>query len=140
MAALAAAALLVFLVPHDSKSRPVSWRDVSSQVGPLTLAFPERRLFRDRRQLANYLRSVDGRAPDVDFTSRQVLFLSPGPRSSTGYAVEVLSVTEQDGKITVKVRERAPRLGDHVRPEVTYPYRLISLPAGKDVFVDWIGR
>jgi len=27
-----------------------------------------------------------------------------------------------------------------VDPHVTYPYRLISLPARKAVFVDWLGR
>jgi hypothetical protein len=138
--ALAVAGLVAYLAPHSTKSRRAEWRDLSSQVGPVTLAFSERRLFRDRRQLAAYLRSVGGRTPKVDFRARQVLFLSPGPRSSTGYAVDVLEVTEGDGKVTVKVRERAPSLGEHVVPEVTSPYRLISLPAGKEVFVDWTGR
>jgi hypothetical protein len=35
------------------------------------------------------------------------------------------------------VREAdARRYADRVDPRVTYPYRLISLPAGRDVFVD----
>jgi hypothetical protein len=54
--------------------------------------------------------------------------------------VEVLSVTERDGKVTVKIRERTPKLSDRVEARVTYPYRLISLPADKDVYVDWVGR
>jgi PrcB C-terminal len=102
----------------------------------------ERRLFRQRAQLRAYLR--DGRArrpgPAVDFSTRQLLLVSPGPRSSTGYGVDVLSVREEGRKITVRVRERAPRLGERVAPRVTYPYRLLSLPAGKVVYVDWVGR
>jgi len=54
--------------------------------------------------------------------------------------VEIVSVREQGGKITVRIRERAPRLGEPVEARVTYPYRLLSLPAGDDVYVDWIGR
>jgi hypothetical protein len=49
-------------------------------------------------------------------------------------------VTENDDGITVEVRERTPTLADHVEAEVTYPYRMLSLPAGKPVFVDWAGR
>ena len=67
-------------------------------------------------------------------------FVSPGPRSSTGYSVQVLSVTERNDAITVKVRERTPSLADHVEPRITYPYRLLSLPAGEAVYVDWAGR
>ncbi len=79
-------------------------------------------------------------APAVDFSNRQLLLVSPGPRSATGYSVEVLSARERGGKITVRVQERTPPLGEQVQPHVTYPYRLISLPAGKDVYVDWLGR
>ena len=102
----------------------------------------ERRLFRQRPQLVRYLKDAKGKhpAPKVDFSTRQLLLVSPGPRSSTGYGVQVLSARERDGKITVRVRERAPRLGQRVAPHVTYPYRLLSLPAGKSVFVDWVGR
>ena len=51
-----------------------------------------------------------------------------------------MSVREEGGKITVRIRERAPRLGEPVEAHVTYPYRLLSLPADDDVYVDWIGR
>jgi hypothetical protein len=76
----------------------------------------------------------------VDFSTQQLLLVTPGPRSSTGYSVEVLSAREDDGEITVRVRERTPRLREKVQPHVTYPYRLISLPAGKNVYVHWLGR
>jgi hypothetical protein len=97
-----------------------------------------KRLFRTPAQFEEFFGS--GAQAPVDFSTQQLLLVSPGPRSSTGYSVQVLSVTERDDTITVKVRERAPSLADHVEAQVTYPYRLLSLPAGKAVFVDWLGR
>jgi PrcB C-terminal len=135
---LTAVALVAFLVP-GSKSRPVAWRAFS--VGPLQITYQQRRLFRDRKQLETFLtRTGAKRTPKIDFSSRQLLLLSTGARSSSGYGLDVLSATEKEGGITVEVRERSPGIAEHVDPRVTYPYRLISLPAGKEVFVDWIGR
>jgi PrcB C-terminal len=140
---LALAALLLGsrLLP-DEKGKSVAWRDFSAQVGPLTIRRADDRVFRERSKLAKYLSGAHpGRPlPAVDFSARQLLLVSSGPRSSTGYSVVVLSARERDGKITVRVRERSPRVGEDVQPRVTYPYRLISLPAGKDVYVDWVGR
>jgi hypothetical protein len=118
-------------VPHG-KSHPAAWRDVSAQVGPVLTSDLTKRLFRE------FFGS--GKQAPVDFSTRQLLLVSPGPRSSTGYSVRILSVTEGDDAITVKVRESAPALADHVEARVTYPYRLLSLPAGKNVYVDWAGR
>ena len=134
---LAAAVLVVVLLPHG-KSHPVAWRDVSGRVGPVLTSDVTRRLFRTRAQFREFFGS-QAQAP-VDFSTRQLLLVSPGPRSSTGYSVQVLSVTERDDAITVKVRERTPTLADHVEARVTYPYRLLSLPADEAVYVDWAGR
>ena len=131
-------ALVAFLVPGP-KSRPIEWRAFS--VGPLQITYQQRRLFRDRNHFESFLiRTGARRVPRFDFTSRQLLLLSTGARSSSGYAIDVLGATEKEGGITVDVRERSPGIAEHVDPHVTYPYRLISLPAGKDVFVDWTGR
>jgi hypothetical protein len=139
--ALSAFLIGAHLLPKG-KGDAVAWRDLSPQVGPLTIRRPDARVFRERSKLERFLRGAHrGRPlPPVDFSSRELLLVSPGPRSSTGYSVEVLSVRERGGKITVRVREKTPALGDNVQPGVTYPYRLISLPAGKDVYVDWVGR
>jgi hypothetical protein len=132
--------LAVRLLPQG-KSEPVPWRDLSAQVGPLSIAGTERRLFRDQEQLARYLARAHAReTPAVDFSKRQLLLVSTGPRSSTGYSIEILGVEEQYGSITVRLREATPELEDRVEARVTYPYRLLSLPAGKEVFVDWRGR
>jgi hypothetical protein len=139
---VAAALLLAARLLPEQKGDPVAWRDLSAQVGPLELDASQHPLFREHSKLAQYLRRAGARrsAPRVDFSRRQLLLVSPGPRSSTGYEVQIVSVREQGGKITVRIRERAPRLGEPVEARVTYPYRLLSLPAGDDVYVDWIGR
>ena len=108
------------------------------RVAPVLTSDLTKRLFRTRAQFAEFFGS--GKPSPVDFSTRQLLLVSPGPRSSTGYSVRILSMTERDGAITVKVRERTPTLADHVEARVTYPYRLLSLPAGKTVYVDWAGR
>jgi hypothetical protein len=132
--------LAVRLLPEGT-SEPVSWGDLSAQVGPLSIGGIERRLFRDQEQLVRYLARAHAReTPAVDFSKRQLLLVSTGPRSSTGYSIVILGVEEQDGSITVRVREATPQLEDRVEARVTYPYRLLSLPAGKEVFVDWLGR
>jgi hypothetical protein len=129
------------LLPEE-KGNPVAWRDLSAQVGPLRIDASQHPLFREHSELARYLKRADAHrtAPNIDFSRRQLLLVSPGPRSSTGYSVEVVSVREQSSKITVRVQERAPQLGEHVEARVTYPYRLLSLPAGDKVYVDWLGR
>ena len=139
--ALLTATLAAWALP-DRESRPVAWTDLTGTTGQLVIVRAERRLFRQRSQLVHYLEDAESKhpAPRVDFAARQLLLVSPGPRSSTGYGVQVLSARERDGKITIRVRERAPSLDDHVKPHVTYPYRLLSLPADKSVFVDWVGR
>jgi hypothetical protein len=139
--ALAGLLLAVRLLP-EGEDRAVAWTDLTPQIGPMTIVRADRRVFRERSRLQEHLRGAHpGRPlPAVDFSTRQLLLVSAGARSSTGYAVEVLSVREQDGKITVRIRERSPRVGDDVEPRVTYPYRLLSLPAGPDVYVDWLGR
>ena len=118
----------------------MAWSDLSTEVGPLTIPRETKRVFRGRTPLAEYLTASGGRAPAVDFERRQLLLVSPGPRSSTGYSLEVRGVRERDGAVTVTVRERTPELGEQVEPRVTFPYRLLSLPAGRDVYVDWRGR
>ena len=140
---LALAALLIgFSLRPEAKGTAVAWQDLTSQVGPLTIVRSEHRLFHDREKLVEYLRETKASrpAPKVDFSTRQLLLVSPGPRSSTGYSVEVLSARERGGKITVRVRERTPPLGEEVQPRVTYPYRLIRLPASREVYVHWLGR
>jgi hypothetical protein len=124
----------------EREGPPVVWSDLSAKAGPLTITRETKRVFRERTALAEYLTAAGGRVPAVDFERRQLLLVSPGPRSSTGYSMQVLEVRERNGAVTVTVRERTPKLDEQVEPRVTFPFRLLSLPAGKDVYVDWRGR
>jgi hypothetical protein len=124
----------------EGEGRSVAWSDLSREVGPLAITRESKRIFRERTPLAEYLAIAGGHAPAVDFRRRQLLLVSPGPRSSTGYSIEVSGVRERGGTLTVTARERTPALKERVEPRVTFPYRLLSLPAGRDVYVDWRGR
>ena len=101
--------------------RPVPWRDVSAQARNLD------------RSVAAF--SVTKRG------DREYVLASPGPRSSTGYAVRVVRVVEQRTRILMDVREVTPKLGDRVRARVTYPYVLVSIPrTRKHVTLHWLGH
>ena len=118
----------------------MAWGDLTADVGPLTIPRETKRAFREPRPFSEYVTAAGGLPPSVDFEQQQLLLVSPGPRSSTGHSMEVLDARERDGTVTVTVRERTAELGEPVEPRVTFPYLLLSLPAGTDVYVDWLGR
>jgi hypothetical protein len=124
---------------------PLAWRDVTSALGPVELTRPAGATFESPSDLGAYLRvAMPGlipRTPPVDFKRDEVVLIASGARSSTGYALRVLSVTERGDRVIVAVREETPSLSDPVRAEVTYPHRLIELTRpGKPVSVHWEGR
>jgi hypothetical protein len=70
-----------------------------------------------------------------------VVLIASGARSSTGYALRVLSVTEHGDRVVVDIREETPTLDEPVTARLTYPTRLIALRRpGKRVVVHWEGR
>jgi protease stability complex PrcB-like protein len=104
-----------------------------------------RDVYRSRAALLDVLeRNNPGRPiklPPIDFTRREAYLVAAGPRSSTGYALEILRVQDTGSRIVVTVHERTPSLGDPVQARVTYPYRLITLPrSDKPVKLKWPGR
>jgi PrcB C-terminal len=68
------------------------------------------------------------RVPTIDWSQREAILVAAGPRSSTGYALEIVSVRQRGGRLVVTVHERTPSLGEPVQAKVTYPYRLITIP------------
>jgi hypothetical protein len=123
----------------------VAWTDVAHEVGPVEVVRPTTRGFESRSELQRFLAlAMPGRAPaapPIDFRTREAVLAAAGPRSSTGYRVEVLSVREDRERVVVRLRERAPSLGQTVAARVTYPYRLLVLPRlHKPVHVVWEGR
>ncbi len=145
MAGLVCAGLVYAYAFERGDDRPLAWRDVTRQLGPAELPRPAGRMFNSAQELRRFLiAAMPGREPDlpgIDFERREAVLLATGPRSSTGYAVEVENVREERGRVVVHVRERTPSLGDPVAARVTYPYRLITLPRrDKPVEIIWEGR
>lgn len=129
----------------EPEPHPLAWRDVTRSLGPVELTRPAGATFESFDDLSAYLRAaMPGRVPrplPVDFERNEVILIASGARSSTGYALHVLSVTERSDRVIVTVREETPTLSDPVRAQVTYPHRLIELRRpGKPVSVHWQGR
>ena len=126
-------------------SKRIAWQDVTARMGPVLWPKSVTRSFWKRRQLVHYLARIfplgAPAAPAFDFPRRRLILVAAGPRSSTGYGVEILRVTERRGDIRVLARETTPSLGQRAEPRLTSPYRLITIPAtGKRVYVSWQGR
>jgi hypothetical protein len=126
--------------------RPVPWQDVTAQVPAAQWARPTISVARDQAKLDKLFAvatygSRHPRPPRIDFGRREAVLVTVGPRSSTGYSLHVVSVTERGGSIDVLVRERTPTLAEDVTPRLTYPLLLITLPkSGKHVHVKYAGR
>jgi hypothetical protein len=127
-------------------SKPVAWIDISAGVRGRAL-WPRSvtRSFWRQRQVDRYLARIFPRRaptfPRVDFTRRKLVLVAAGPRSSTGYGVEIVRATEHRGDIRIVARELTPALGRRVVARVTSPFRLITIPAtSKRVYVQWQGR
>ena len=86
------------------------------------------------------VRHFEPRRPGVHVTtvgSQEHVLITSGPRSSTGYSIEVRRALVERGRISIVVRE----LTKPGRAEITYPYRLLVFPKlDKPVHVHWEGR
>ena len=132
-------------VVDPSGAKPVAWVDVTARMPSVLWPKSVTRSFWTRRQVVRYLARTFPQGPPpvpaFDFTRRRLILVAAGPRSSTGYDVEILHVTERRKDIRVLARERTPSLGQRVVPRLTSPYRLITIPVtAKRVYVSWQGR
>ena len=130
---------------RHSDARPLPYRDATSRLRGLHPAREADRLFLDPKQLSDYVRFADpGYArplPRIDFARDEAVLVTTGPRSSTGYAVRIVGVVEERGRVVVNLRERTPSLRDPGRALVTYPYRLLVFRRiDKPVYIVWQGR
>ena len=128
-----------------STPRDVPYTDLTRQAGPLEFTRITRDLYRDRAALLEVLeRNNPGRPihlPNIDFRRREIYLVAAGPRSSSGYELQVVRVRDLGDHIVVVVHEQTPTLGDPVQPRVTYPFVLIALPrSGEPVKLKWPGR
>jgi hypothetical protein len=131
---LAVGASVVYTeVVQRGGAHELAWRDVTRELGPVRWPKQVSVAFHSRRALAGWLAddTLGPRpaVPAIDFRHRTALLAAAGPRSSTGYAVEVVRVTERRGRVDVLLRERTPSLGERESARLTFPYRLITIPA-----------
>lgn len=126
-----------------SEVRGLPWLDLTPQVGPLVFPRATTRELPGPKTFALYLRIHHARRRPVspDFKHGVVLVVAVGPRSSTGYSLQVLRVTEQRSRVIVKLRENTPSIGKPGSTRIVYPYRMITFPkTGKPTFVTIRGR
>jgi protease stability complex PrcB-like protein len=144
MLAIGAGVLWTHVVATGS-ARRIAWQDVTASMGPVLWPKSVTRSFWKRRQLTRYLaRTFPHRAPPAprfNFRRRRLILVAAGPRSSTGYGVKILRVTDRRDAVRVLARETTPALGQQVVPRLTSPYRLITIAATtKRVYIQWLGR
>jgi PrcB C-terminal len=142
---LVCAVAALTLTGCGGKSRSVAYADLTESVGQLEFTRITRDHFDSRDDLVEVLeRHNPGRSirlPAIDFSTRSVYLVAAGPRSSTGYELRIVEVRDEGGHLVVVVREETPSLGDPVAAQVTYPFRLISLPqTDEPVKLKWLGR
>ena len=144
--ALAAAGWLVYAQWWGrGGAHELGWGDLNARLGRVEFTRKVTAVYKSRAPFARLLEAtMPGRAPEpprVDFDRREVVVVSLGPRSSTGYSLQVERVVERRREIDVYLRERTPSLGDPVEPRVTYPYRAITIErSSKPVYVKLQGR
>jgi hypothetical protein len=124
---------------------PLAWRDATAALQRPLIPSAAAELFDTREELAAWLRETEpGREPSLpaaDFSRADAVLLSTGPRSSSGYAIELLDVREERGRIVVRAREHAPMLGEPVAARLVSPVVLIVVPErDKPLAVEWAGR
>jgi protease stability complex PrcB-like protein len=116
---------------QHERLRELPFTDVT--LGPVQFPTPTIHTYRSPAPLRRYVLAAEpGRTVrQLDFGGGryELILVALGPRSSTGYSVDVLSVEEQRSRLVVRARQRAPQLGARVRPVVTFPYRLLRVPA-----------
>lgn len=126
-------------------ARPYAYRDLTRQVGRVEFTRKVTAVYHSRASFQRLLdATMPGRAPTappLDFAHDEVVVVSLGPRSSTGYSLRVVSLVERRGGLYLTIREQTPSLGEPVDPHVTYPYRALAIrSSAKPVYVKLQGR
>ena len=132
-------------VVEGRAEKQLAWHDVTARMGPVLWPKSVSRSFWRRRQVVRYLARTfplgAPRTPAFDFARRRLILVAAGPRSGTGYGVEIVRIIERRSTIDVLAQETTPSLDTRVVPRLTSPYRLITIPAtSKRVYVQWQGR
>lgn len=66
--------------------------------------------------------------PAVNFSREMVVAVFMGSRPTAGFAIEVVSATEQSGALVVKYRETAPPRDALTAQILTAPFHIVAVP------------
>ena len=144
--ALAIAGWLVYTqVWGTGGEKSVAWTDLTPRLGTIEFTRKVTGVYHSRTAFLRLLdATMPGRAPKLpphDWNRDQLVVIALGPRSSTGYSLQIQRVVERNRGIYVYARERTPSLGEPVTPRITYPYRVLSMHGeAKPVYVKLEGR
>jgi hypothetical protein len=136
---------LLYTQAWTGRTKPVVWTDLTPQLGTIEFTRKVTAVYHSRAPFVRLLdATMPGRAPEPpphNWARDQVVVIALGPRSSTGYKLRILRVVERRRGIYVYAREDTPSLGDPVRPQITYPYRVLSMHgSAKPVYIKLEGR
>lgn len=142
---LAIAGGVIWTQVIEGGSKQLAWDDETAAIPGVLWPKSVTRSFWKRRQVVRYLARTfpqgPPKVPPFDFARRRLILVAAGPRSSSGYGVEIVRITERRSTIDVLAREVTPSPGDRTSARLTSPYRLIAIPAtSKRVYVQWQGR
>ena len=125
--------------------KPVAWTDLTHRMGTIEFTRRVQGVYHSRGSFERLLEAtMPGRVPKLpphDWAHDQVVVIALGPRSSTGYSLQIQRVIERRRGIYVYAREKTPSPGESVTARVTYVYRLLSMHgSAKPVYVKLRGR
>jgi hypothetical protein len=100
-------------------------RDMMSQVDE-----PKQVVARNASEWAAIWREHAGGkpVPAVDFTSRMVVAIFLGARSSAGFSADVTRIRPADGGLIVEWQERRPAKGEVSAQVMTSPAAIVTVP------------
>lgn len=72
--------------------------------------------------------------PEVDFSRETVIAAFLGTKTTGGYGIEIIDLTEIEGKLTAAVKTRTPSPGEMVTMAITRPYHIVKVNiSGKNI-------
>ncbi|HEU4788744.1 MAG TPA: protease complex subunit PrcB family protein [Flavobacterium sp.] len=80
----------------------------------------------DVQKIFTTCQTVDVALPD--FTQKRILGIYAGPKPTSGYAIKIQSVVEDDCQIVVEYLEKVPKKDEVVTTVITYPADYVILP------------
>ncbi|MEN2490403.1 protease complex subunit PrcB family protein [Flavobacterium sp. B11] len=66
--------------------------------------------------------------PNIDFTKEYLVGIFAGAKPTSGYAIKITSIVENNCEIVVNYYEKTPAEGENVTQAPTYPYDFVLIP------------